>query len=65
MNSAFKPVTETEKWAKDSNFQRAFMKVKQENKLKLAQLLEKDYGLKINPASMFDIHVKSIYEYKR
>lgn len=53
------------KWAKDSNFQRAFMKVKQENKLKLAELLEKDYGLKINPASMFDIHVKRIHEYKR
>ncbi|RZC37387.1 hypothetical protein BDFB_011167, partial [Asbolus verrucosus] len=52
-------------WSKDANFQRAVMKVKQENKLKLAQLLEKDYGIKINPASMFDIHVKRIHEYKR
>ncbi|XP_066147697.1 glycogen phosphorylase [Euwallacea fornicatus] len=53
------------KFAKDANLQRAVMKVKQENKLKLAQLLEKDYGVKVNPASMFDIHVKRIHEYKR
>lgn len=53
------------KWAKDANFQRAVAKVKQENKLKLAMLLEKDYNVKINPASMFDIQVKRIHEYKR
>lgn len=53
------------KWAKDPNFQRAIMKVKQENKLRLAQILEKDYGVKINPSSMFDIQVKRIHEYKR
>ncbi|KAH1019947.1 hypothetical protein HUJ04_009692 [Dendroctonus ponderosae] len=51
--------------AKDPAFQRAVMKVKQENKLRLAQLLEKEYGAKVNPASMFDIHVKRIHEYKR
>ncbi|CAD7079424.1 unnamed protein product [Hermetia illucens] len=53
------------KWAKDPQFQRAVAKVKQENKLKLAQILEKDYGVKVNPASMFDIQVKRIHEYKR
>ncbi|KAL1122019.1 hypothetical protein AAG570_003425 [Ranatra chinensis] len=52
-------------WAKDPAFQRAVMKVKQENKLKLAQILEHDYGVEINPASMFDIQVKRIHEYKR
>jgi hypothetical protein len=44
-------------FAKDTNFQRAIQKVKQENKLRLAQLLQKDYGVKVNPASMFDIQV--------
>jgi len=44
-------------FAKDVNFQRAVQKVKQENKLKLAQLLQKNYGVKVNPASMFDIQV--------
>ncbi|CAD6999018.1 unnamed protein product [Ceratitis capitata] len=53
------------KWAKDPNFQRNVARVKQENKLKLAQILEKDYGIKVNPASMFDIQVKRIHEYKR
>ncbi|KFB39704.1 hypothetical protein ZHAS_00007327 [Anopheles sinensis] len=53
------------KWSKDPTFQRAVARVKQENKLKLAQLLEKDYGVKVNPASMFDIQVKRIHEYKR
>lgn len=52
-------------WAKDANFQRAVMKVKQENKLKLAQMLEKDYGVKVNPSSLFDIQVKRLHEYKR
>uniref|UniRef100_A0A2M4A0E8 Alpha-1,4 glucan phosphorylase n=1 Tax=Anopheles triannulatus TaxID=58253 RepID=A0A2M4A0E8_9DIPT len=52
-------------WAKDPTFQRAVARVKQENKLKLVQLLERDYGVKVNPASMFDIQVKRIHEYKR
>lgn len=53
------------KWAKDPNFQRAVMKIKQENKLRFAQLIEKDYGIKVNPSSIFDIQVKRIHEYKR
>lgn len=53
------------KWAKDPTFQRAVMKIKQENKLKLASLIERDTGIKINPASMFDVQVKRIHEYKR
>lgn len=53
------------RWAKDPTFQRAVMKVKQENKLRLASLIERDTGVKINPASMFDIQVKRIHEYKR
>ncbi|XP_055858528.1 glycogen phosphorylase [Episyrphus balteatus] len=53
------------KWAKDPNFQRNVARVKQENKLRLAEHLEADYGIKVNPASMFDIQVKRIHEYKR
>nr|QDL52665.2 glycogen phosphorylase [Aphidius gifuensis] len=53
------------KWSKDPNFQRCVAKVKQENKMRLAEFLEKEYGVKINPASMFDIQVKRIHEYKR
>lgn len=53
------------RWATDPNFQRAVMTVKQENKLRLAAMLERDYGVRVNPASMFDIQVKRIHEYKR
>lgn len=53
------------KWAKDPVFQRNVVKIKQENKLRLAQILEKEYGVQINPASIFDIQVKRIHEYKR
>lgn len=37
----------------------------QENKLKFSQFLEKEYKVKINPSSMFDVQVKRIHEYKR
>ncbi len=37
----------------------------QDNKLKFAQYLEKVYKVDINAASMFDVHVKRIHEYKR
>ncbi|CAD1476448.1 unnamed protein product [Heterotrigona itama] len=58
-------LVQLKQWAKDPVFQRSVMKVKQENKLRLAQILEKDYGVKVNPASIFDIQVKRIHEYKR
>lgn len=52
-------------YAKDPAFQRAVAQVKQENKMKFAEQLEREYGVKINPSSMFDIQVKRIHEYKR
>lgn len=58
-------LAQLKKWAKDPNFQRQVAKVKQENKFRLAAILEKDYNVKINPSSMFDIQVKRIHEYKR
>lgn len=58
-------LAQLKKFAKDPSFQQAVAKVKQENKVKLAALLEKEYGVKINPSSLFDIQVKRIHEYKR
>lgn len=52
-------------WADDPAFQREVMRVKQDNKLRLAHYLEQQTGVAINPASMFDIQVKRIHEYKR
>ncbi|KAG1952464.1 glycogen phosphorylase, brain form [Pimephales promelas] len=49
----------------DDAFIRDVAKVKQDNKVKFAQYLEKEYNVDVNPASMFDVHVKRIHEYKR
>jgi len=49
----------------DAGFQRAVQTVKQENKMKVSQYLHKEYGVAVNPASLFDIQVKRIHEYKR
>uniref|UniRef100_H2Y4R0 Alpha-1,4 glucan phosphorylase n=1 Tax=Ciona savignyi TaxID=51511 RepID=H2Y4R0_CIOSA len=46
-------------------FIRSINQVKQENKMKLAGFIEKEWGIKVNPASMFDVQVKRIHEYKR
>ena len=53
------------KWAADAAFQREVMRVKQDNKTKLAAYLRDLTGVDINPASMFDVQVKRIHEYKR
>ncbi|XP_074023924.1 glycogen phosphorylase, muscle form-like, partial [Numenius arquata] len=49
----------------DESFIRDVAKVKQENKAKFAAFLEREYGVQVNPASLFDIQVKRIHEYKR
>jgi starch phosphorylase len=48
----------------NENFVRSVFKVKQENKMKLAQFFEKEYDIKIDPGAMFDMQVKRIHEYK-
>ncbi|XP_047475277.1 glycogen phosphorylase-like [Penaeus chinensis] len=58
-------LTKLKPLAKDAGFIRAVQTAKQENKLRLAKQLEQDYGVKVNPSSMFDIQVKRIHEYKR
>ncbi|XP_061551797.1 glycogen phosphorylase, liver form [Phycodurus eques] len=52
-------------FADHAAFLRDVSKVKQDSKVKFAQYLEKEYRVRINAASMFDVHVKRIHEYKR
>ncbi|NXW47697.1 PYGL protein, partial [Nyctiprogne leucopyga] len=58
-------LTKLQEFVEDDLFVREVAKVKQENKVKFALYLEKEYKVKINPSSMFDVHVKRIHEYKR
>ncbi len=53
------------KFADDTAFQEKFMAVKLEKKIQLSNHLASYCGAKIDPASMFDIQIKRIHEYKR
>ncbi|MHB1239666.1 MAG: glycogen/starch/alpha-glucan phosphorylase [Gammaproteobacteria bacterium] len=51
--------------AADSQFQDEFRAVKLANKTRLAQLIERHLGVVVDTASLFDVQVKRIHEYKR
>ncbi len=56
---------EIERYADDSAFQARWRAVKLERKQNLAHIVNTRLGIQIDPASMFDIQVKRIHEYKR
>ena len=51
--------------AEDAAFRQSFLNVKHANKVRLAALIHTSTGLVVNPASLFDVQVKRIHEYKR
>ncbi|RED14080.1 glycogen/starch/alpha-glucan phosphorylase [Pontivivens insulae] len=51
--------------AEDAAFQERFAAIKRANKDRLAGVIEKRIGLKVDPSAMFDIQIKRIHEYKR
>ncbi|PJF20135.1 Alpha-1,4 glucan phosphorylase [Paramicrosporidium saccamoebae] len=53
------------KFADDENFQKAWMDVKKQNKIRLAELIRDTCKVIINPEAMYDVQVKRIHEYKR
>ncbi len=52
-------------FAGDADFQQRFRAVKQANKERLAAMIRKQLFIDVDPASLFDIQVKRIHEYKR
>ena len=52
-------------YATDTNFAEKFMKVKQDNKIALANYIKETYGQLVDPESIFDIQIKRLHEYKR
>ncbi|MBK7133692.1 MAG: glycogen/starch/alpha-glucan phosphorylase [Bacteroidales bacterium] len=54
-----------EPFAGDASFREQFRNVKLNNKKLLAALIKERTGIIVDPASMFDIQVKRIHEYKR
>jgi len=49
----------------DAEFRKAWRSVKLANKVKLARAIQEKTGLHVEPATMFDVQVKRIHEYKR
>nr|UEK51433.1 GlyP-like protein 2 [Parasacculina yatsui] len=58
-------LSELKQFVDDLSFIRKLHTVKQENKMRVASYLSSQYGVEINPASLFDVQVKRIHEYKR
>jgi starch phosphorylase len=53
------------RFAADAEFRKRFAAIKRHNKEELSKLVAARLGVKVDPAAMFDVHVKRIHEYKR
>lgn len=49
----------------DSAFRDNIAKVKRNNKIQLSNDIFSEYGIKVDPNSIFDVHVKRLHAYKR
>jgi len=58
-------IKKLEKLINDKQFMEVFKEAKWLNKKFLIEYIEKEHQVKINPESMFDVHVKRFHEYKR
>ena len=58
-------LTKLNKLADNKKVQAEFAEVKQYNKQRLADYIEKELGIKINPQALFDVQIKRIHQYKR
>jgi starch phosphorylase len=56
---------ELEPYANDSAFRQEFSAVKRSNKARLARLIADTTSTIVDPASLFDVQIKRIHEYKR
>jgi starch phosphorylase len=51
--------------ASDAAFRQQFQAVKRANKQRLAELIQREVGVQVDPNSLFDVQIKRIHEYKR
>ncbi len=51
--------------ADDAAARETFMAIKRRNKERLAKYIKKNNGITVDPASLFDVQVKRLHEYKR
>lgn len=53
------------KYADDASVQKRLAEIKRANKVDLANYIQKNNGVTVNPDSIFDVQVKRLHEYKR
>ncbi|MDR2030241.1 MAG: glycogen/starch/alpha-glucan phosphorylase [Puniceicoccales bacterium] len=51
--------------ANNLQFRNEFARVKLQNKTDLANFIEENCGISVDPRALFDVHIKRIHEYKR
>ena len=56
---------ELEPHAADSGWREEFMTIKHRNKERLAKMIRNRCGIDVDPASLFDVQIKRLHEYKR
>lgn len=54
-----------EPFADDAEFRERWRAVKARNRQRLAELVKREAGVRLDPAMMMDVHVKRMHEYKR
>ena len=52
-------------YAEDKKAQQEFMRIKYQNKLRLAKYILEHNGVEVDPYSIFDVQTKRLHEYKR
>ncbi len=58
-------LTKLKPLAHNAKLGRKFLATKRQNKERLAAIIRRDLGIVVNPASLFDVQIKRIHEYKR
>jgi starch phosphorylase len=56
---------ELETFCEDEMFKESFRDIKRKNKLRLSEFIREATRVKVDPDSIFDVHIKRIHEYKR
>lgn len=56
---------ELEKYIDEPEFLAQIREVKRRNKVALAHLIKRELGFEVDPASIFDVQIKRLHEYKR